>query len=258
MIIVSTYSASLLQKKNVRLFHPSFPLKIKYPLENLEISKLETIKNQLKNSSLQIGHEKLKKLPWKSLPDLGVSSMLEKDVFSEKEIELCYENDKHNGYLVWAEKISNPKKGCYLLNHWKQQVINVTDYSVEEGAKGYEIILGKDSKNSEIIYWPPFTLEMEISKDLWQPVEVSENLINGEVFRYFPSQMTSAPWEIIFLLLLSHEDDDEIFQTLFDTGLSPKQGFFAYLRLLDLMTKRTSVWTDIPSYRKVFETNIQF
>ena len=161
------------------------------------------------------------------------------------------------------------------------------------------MVLGQRAHEAQAIYWPPFTLDIEVAKNQWQPVEVSPNIASGEIFRYFPSQMPTAPWELIFLLLLSPDDDTDVYQCLFDTGeaphtpappsipytpllihilhltylsysphfcyillllllgLSPKQGLFAYIRLLDLMTQRASVWEDVPSYRKVFETEIR-
>ena len=109
---------------------------------------------------------------------------------------------------------------------------------------------------------------MEISENKWQPIEVSSNIASGQLFQYLPTTMISAPWEILFLLLLSPtltsesssvpNIDNEIYQTFFDTGLSPKQGLFAYMRLLEQVTNRAQIWENIPAYRKVSETEISF
>lgn len=245
---------------NVRLFHPSFPLRFKSVLTNHEVTTILNIKSRLGNSGPHLSESKLRRLPWKTLPEIGISATLDKDVFSPKEIDDHFELDQHNGFLLWAHKIKNAKQGCFLLNHFSQQVIHLTDYSLEKGGLGKEIILGMNVSSSSSVIWPPFTLELEITKKLWQPVEVCESISSGEIFKYFPNQMSTAPWEIIFLLLLPANigDEDEIYQTLFDTGLSPKQGFIAYLRLLNLMVQRTTVFADVPSYRKVFETDVNF
>jgi hypothetical protein len=187
---------------------------------------------------------------------------------------------------------STSTSNCFLLNHWSQRVIHLLEYDPAIGAKGYEVILGTSSMpgafhlkelecKQELIIWSPFTLEMEISELKWQPIEVSPNIASGELFQYLPTSMKSSPWEILFLLLLSPDlststftttsttsppaatssssnIDNEIYQALFDTGLSPKQGLFAYMRLLEQVSKRAEVWENIPSYRKVFESDITF
>ena len=163
-------------------------------------------------------HIKLSLQHRKTLPDIGISASLDKDVYSSKEIDDAYESDKHNGFFVWANKLKNPVAGCYLLNHWTQQVIILTEYSIEKGSKGYEVVLGQRAHEAQAIYWPPFTLDIEVAKNQWQPVEVSPNIASGEIFRYFRSQMSTAPWELIFLLLLSPDEDTDVYQCLFDTG----------------------------------------
>ena len=249
-------------KSNVRIFHPSFPLKLKDPIPSDEVTKLTEIQNRLQISpspiSTTVDESIAKRLPWSTLPRIGVSSNLEPNVYSKKEIDDIYENQKFNGYFIWATKLKNPKTGCFLLNHWNQKVIHLVDYNPTQGSRGYEIILGtsqvpsnpivtasltnNDGNNNnnngiDYIVWPPFTLETEIFHHKWQPVEVSEHIASGEIFQYLPDQMKTSPWELIFLLLLSpsstsssvgttanNHGDDEIYQTLFDTGLSPKQG----------------------------------
>lgn len=243
---------------SARLFHPSFPLKFKSVLSSQEVENLQELKKKSNNKSSLPSDDQLKRLPWKTLPEIGISASLDKDIFSAKEIDDCFETEKSNGHIVWAKKLKNPRKGCLLLNHWSQQVVLVTEYDRERGAQGYEVVLGQAPEEARYLVWPPFTLEMEVANSQWQPVEVSENILSGEIFRYFPTQMSTAPWEFVFMLLLSDEQgvDAELYQSLFDTGLSPKQGLIAYMRLLGLMTQRAEIWQDIPSYRKVFETEI--
>jgi len=251
-------SASATSTLSARLFHPSFPLKFKSVLSQQEFENLQEVKKKTNNKTSLPSEDKLKRLPWKTLPDIGISASLDKDIYSAKEIDDCYETEKSNGHIVWAKKLKNPRKGCLLLNHWSQHVVLLTDYDREQGAKGYEVVLGQTPEETRYLIWPPFTLETEVAKSQWQPIEVSDNILSGEIFRYFPSQMKTAPWEFLFLLLLSDEEgkDSELYQTLFDTGLSPKQGLIAYMRLLGLMTQRAELWQDVPSYRKVFETEI--
>lgn len=257
--ISSVASVATVSVTSARLFHPSFPLKFKSVLSQEEMSHLQELKKNSNNKVSLPSIDKLKRLPWKTLPEIGISASLDKDIYSAKEIDDCFETEKSNGHIVWAKKLKNPKKGCFLLNHWSQRLVLLTEYNRETGAEGYEVILGQSPEENQYIMWPPFTLEIEVANSQWQPVETSENILSGEIFRYFPSQMSTAPWEFIFMLLLSDEqgEDAEIYQTLFDTGLSPKQGLIAYMRLLNLMTQRAELWQDIPSYRKVFETEIK-
>ena len=90
----------------------------------------------------------------------------------------------------------------------------------------------------------------------WQAVRVSDNIASGEVFATLPSVMTKAPWELIFLLLLSPDEHAETLQALFDTGLCPRQGLIAYIRLLDQVQQREESWEGVPAHRKIMEYEI--
>ena len=68
--------------------------------------------------------------------------------------------------------------------------------------------------------------------------------------------MGKAPWELIFLLLLSNEEYPEASQALFDTGLCPRQGLIAYIRLLEQVMFRAEAWEGVPQYRKIMESEI--
>ena len=101
-------------------------------------------------------------------------------------------------------------------------------------------------------------LEFELTEKAsrWQPVRVSDNIASGEVFSTLPGVMTKAPWELIFLLLLSKEQHSETLQALFDTGLCPRQGLIAYIRLLEQVQQRAESWEGVPSHRKITEFEI--
>jgi hypothetical protein len=101
-------------------------------------------------------------------------------------------------------------------------------------------------------------LELELTEDVtrWQPVRVSENISSGEIFSGLPPMMTKAPWELIFLLLISSSEHKNTMQALFDTGLCPRQGLIAYLRLLDQVLLRAEAWEGVPQYRKIIENEI--
>ena len=102
------------------------------------------------------------------------------------------------------------------------------------------------------------SLEFELTEKAsrWQPVRVSDNIASGEVFSTLPGVMTKAPWELIFLLLLSKEQHSETLQALFDTGLCPRQGLIAYIRLLEQVQQRAESWEGVPSHRKITEFEI--
>lgn len=178
----------------------------------------------------------------------------EKDTWNSVEIEEGYEKFKHCGHVVWAHKIKRPERGCMLLNHWQQRVIYLTDYDVTKGAKGYELSSNGPGK---FINWPPLVLESELVANRWQPMRVSENLFSGEVFSSMPPQMTRAQWELIFLLSLSPTKDAEAYQALFDTGLSPRQGLIAYIRLIEKVIARAETFDGVPNYRKIAETELK-
>ena len=235
-----------------RLFHPAFPLQLLNVYDQNTITSLKDIKNKIDDNN-DIKFE-MTKLPWRVLPELGISKG--QNVWSNKEIDLNFEKLKHNSHVLWAHKISKPEAGCVLLNHWKQRVIKLTSYDNQRGARGVEI--GPGGSEQRTVVWPPMTLEFEIQEKHWQPVIVSPNLIT-EVLPLLPLEMHKAPWELIFLLLLSMKEDTihkEEIQALFDTGLSPRQGLVAYLRLLRQVVSRTQMFNDIPEYRKIIEKEI--
>ena len=101
-------------------------------------------------------------------------------------------------------------------------------------------------------------LEFELTEKAsrWQPVRVSDNIASGEVFSSLPGMMTKAPWELIFLLLLSKEQHSDTLQALFDTGLCPRQGLIAYIRLLEQVQQRAESWEGVPTHRKITEFEI--
>lgn len=93
-------------------------------------------------------------------------------------------------------------------------------------------------------------------KKYWQPVSVSENLLNPEFYRQLPNNMPHCLWEIIFLTLTSQEDSPRVYEALLDTGISPRRGMIAYLRLLQKVMQRTEVFNGIPEYRQIIEQDI--
>lgn len=156
-----------------------------------------------------------------------------------------------------AYKLEKPEVGCLLINHWDKKLVFLAEYSPERGAKGFEI--GPQSPSAyeqPICYWPPLTLEHELVKKFWQPVLVSENLLIPEFYRQLPAQMPHCLWEIIFLTLTSQEDTPKVYEALFDTGISPRRGMIAYLRLLQKVVQRTEVFNGIPEYRQIIERDI--
>jgi hypothetical protein len=156
-----------------------------------------------------------------------------------------------------AHKLEKPEAGCLLVNHWDKRLVFLAEYSPERGAKGFEIRPSSPSPyNLPVFNWPPLTLEHELVKKLWQSVSVSENLLNPEFYHRMPKEMEYCLWEIIFLLLTSHEDTPRVYEALFDTGISPKQGMISYLRLLEKVMQRTEVFDGIPEYRQIIEQDI--
>ena len=145
------------------------------------------------------------------------------------------------------------------MNHWKQEVYFLTEYDSDRGAKGFELnhrTLSRSSPSTELISWPPLALEIEIQQGKWQPVWASENILSGEVLGQLPPDLPKATWELIFLLLISPQKDAAVFQALLDTGLSPRQGLIAYLRLLNKVMERTEANEDTPPYRQIIEKEI--
>ena len=174
-------------------------------------------------------------------------------------IFLSYEYYFYNYYFERSYLLDKPRKGCLIVNHWKQQVICLTEYDSERGAKGFELnqrVFAGSTAAAEVISWPPLALEIEIEQGKWQPVCASENIISGEIIRLLPPELLKATWELVFLLLVSPERDAEVFQALLDTGLSPRQGLIAYLRLLNKVVERTGANENTPSYRQITEREI--
>jgi hypothetical protein len=257
MISVDTNDWNSILDKNphgLRLFHPAFPSNINKPLSSSDADEIIRLRSLL--GSNQPNKDDLNPLPWLPLPSIGLSStQSEKELWSRSEVTDAYERYKHSGFLIWAHKVTKLDKGIVLLNHWKQMAVYITEYDPEVGAKGYEM---KSLGNSPIKYinWPPLALEMELDQGKWQPVAVSSNIASGEVFSYLPEEMPKAPWEIIFLCLISASSDPDAYQAIFDTGLSPRQGFIAYLRLLDAVQLRLEQFEGVPSYRKISEKTL--
>lgn len=240
-----------------KIFHPAFPLKLKDSISYDEAIHYLDIQSKFRASAIGAEDEPrevpaYKGLPWRVLPEIGLSG--EKDTLSKKGIENAWEKSRHRGSLVWAYKLKYAEAGCFLLNHWKQQVVYVEEYDIATGARGYEVSLHSETPMN----WPPLTLEREILERKWQPVQASENLKGKEITKMLPTKMSKSPWEIIFSLLISAETHPEMYQALYDTGLSPKQGLFAYMRLLDQILLRTEDLDDLPSYRKIFESDLNF
>ena len=254
--------AAVASGANLRLFHPAFPFKIKDPLTLEDAIHIMDVKDRLGLSEdmPQAPHSEtaiqLSALPWKMFPELGLSNA--KSVLSNYEINDLWERSRHKGSIVWAHKTKQLKAGCILLNHWKQEAILLTDYHPEKGARGTEFgpIGGGEGRE---ITWDPISLEIELMERKWQPIKASSNIVSGEIFDLIPRKMSSGPWEFLFLLLVSPaEHAGEIYQTLFDTGLAPKQGLFAYIRLLDQILLRSEALEGIPTYRKIFESELTF
>ena len=241
--------------RGARLFHPAFPLELLKPLSEPELSMIERVRELLRAGE-QTGDDfsspSSTGLPWMPLPRIGISDS--QNVWSKREIEEAFERNRHLGHVVWAEKLGRPERGCFLLNHWKQTAVYVQEYDPARGARGYLVRTG--SGPTEFINWPPLALEIELADNKWQVVRVSDNIANGTVLQLLPAGMTKAVWELILLLLLDPEEHKAETQALMDTGLSPKQGLIAYLRLLDQVQRRLESFDGIPEYRKIFETAI--
>ena len=236
-----------------RFFHPAFPLEILRPV-SVELSQeVARVRDLLK--AADSGDDWLSSsngLPWMPLPSIGISDS--QKIWSRREIDEAWERNRHLAQEVWAEKLDKPEKGCVLLNHWKQTACLLTEYDARTGARGYEI--RGQTGPTDFISWPPLALETELIDKRWQAVRVSENLMSG-VFQLLPPQMPKAPWELVFLLLLEPSSNSEELQALFDTGLSPRQGLIAYMRLLQQVLLRSEGFNDVPSWRKITELTIE-
>ena len=175
-------------------------------------------------------------------------------------------------FVVWAETTDVIEEGVVLMNHWAQRAVVITSYDPSFGAKGYELnglTLAAPGEvapaaRAEFTYtWPPLALEMELVDKKWQPARVSGNIRNQEIFQFFPEEIKrtqTVAWELIFLLLLSAEeaDDADVIQALLDTGISPRKGLIAYMRLFQRVADRTNVLSEIPSYRRVESVDRNF
>lgn len=248
-------SRSRITMASPRIFHPAFPLSLLKPLTDREVDEITKVREILKTSTSgdDFSSTASTGLPWRPLPFIGISD--NQCVWSSKEIRDAFERNKHTGHIVWAEKLNKPAKGCILINNWNQKAIYLAEYDPQQGARGYEI--RAHSGVTEFINWPPLALEMELAEKKWQPVKVSDNIANGTVLRLLPKEMPKAPWELILLLLLHPETHAAELQALFDTGLSPKQGLIAYMRLIDQVTKRAQSFDDVPDYRKITESVVR-
>ena len=94
-------------------------------------------------------------------------------------------------------------------------------------------------------------------------VQVYGNISNQEIFQFFPEEVRktqTAAWELVFLLLLSNERDDdaEVIQALLDTGISPRKGLIAYMRLFKRVSDRTAVLSEVPPYRRIQSVDRDF
>lgn len=230
----------------VRLFNPVFPNKLIVSLSHDDISDVIRLNKLLDPTPIPKTN-----LPWKPLPSTKLAEN-EKSM-SSSEIEDLYSKYRHTGHIVWAYTIPYPMKGCMLVNHYQQKVIYLSDYTCESGGKGYEIT-GDVAKT---IIWPPLSLEIELMNKQWEMVAVSENIANGLIFTYLPPEMRKSAWELIFLLLVSPSRKDTAMQAMFDTGLSPKQGLIAYLRLLEQVQARTGEFEEVPLYRQIYEKELK-
>lgn len=259
----SLETAFNMNPSGVRVFHPAHPLKLLDPLDEDQLSALVRVKQLMGVSdSTEESKEaseplsKSKRLPWFSFPKIGVPDS--SNFLSRLEIDELYEKHRHEGQIVWAYYLDRPRKGCLLVNHWKQKVMYLTEYDVERGAKGYELnhILKHQTEGSPVV-WPPFALEFELTDHLWEPVMVSNNLLTSEILDLLPPKLgPKAYWELIFLLLVKPDAEAEVMQALLDTGLSPNKGLIAYLRLLNKVVERTSTYDNVPEYRQIVEEEI--
>jgi hypothetical protein len=200
----------------------------------------------------------------KSIDDSSSINLIQGMLRSETAVE---EEPATGSLVVWAEQTDRIEVGCVLLNNWAQRAVLITSYDPATGAKGYELnsmtIAGRDEvapaarDDSSFSYtWPPLALEMELVDQKWTLAAVSETVRNHEVFQCLPNevrQSVSVAWELVFLLLLSRDDpgDAEIIQTLLDTGISPRKGLAAYMRLFQRVVDRDEVLSAVPSYRRI-------
>ena len=224
-------------------------------LEPLTISGAEELQ-QIKRSVSMDGSDMMETLqsalPWEILPKLGINDF--QGTWSKNQTESAYQKYRHTGHIVWAAKTNIIKPNSVILNHWRQEAILITEYSSEGGAKGVTLVSGSGATGKSYV-WPPSALDIELKEKKWQPCLVSENILSGEILTLLPPEMKKGAWEFIFLLLTPSHDEKTL-EALLDTGLSPRQGFVAYLRLLDSAMRRSESFDDIPDYRKIKERDL--
>jgi hypothetical protein len=229
----SIASAHKDEEKFLRLFHPAFPRRITDPISLHEGEAINSLKQKISMTGTDM-EERLKGLPWDVLPSIGIQDS--EAVWSKIQCDTAFEQFKHCGHLVWAAKSDQVQPNCVLLNHWTQKAILLTGYGAD-GATGKELLAGSQFVGSSIT-WPAAALEIELKEKKWQVCLVSENIKNGEVLGLLPPDFKKGAWELIFLLMTPSSEYKTI-EALLDTGLSPRQGFLAYLRLLDAQVKRS-------------------
>jgi len=236
----------------LRLFHPAFPMKILEPLSIDAAEEFVNVKRSVSMEGSDMDEVLQSGLPWEVLPKLGINDF--HGVWSKNQTSSAYDKYRHTGHIVWAAKTSKLQPNCVLLNHWKQEAILLTEYSPSEGARGVTLVPGAGGIGQEYV-WPSASLDIELKEKRWQPVLVSENILNGEILSYLALDMKKGPWELIFLLM-TPSSDEKTLQALLGTGLSPRQGLIAYLRLLEGAARRTETFDEIPDYRKIKEQQL--
>lgn len=236
----------------LRLFHPAFPMKVLEPLSIKAAEEFMNVKRSVSMEGSDMDDVLKSSLPWEVLPQLGINDF--QGVWSNNQTEAAYVKYRHTGNIVWAAKTPTVHPNCVLLNHWRQEAILITEYSPENGAKGVTLVPGSGAVGQEYV-WPPAALDIELKEKKWQPVVVSDNISNGQMLSYLAPDMKKGPWEFIFLLL-TPSSDTKTLEGLLSTGLSPRQGFIAYLRLLDGAMRRTQTFDEIPDYRKIKEQHL--
>lgn len=257
---LDAFKRNIYGETTVRVFHPAFPAEVLTPISSdnaLDLLKLRQSIGSDENIAVALGDIRKRGLPWQILPTIGVSDF--QNVMPKSEIVESYQMYRHHGHIVWARKTDKIEEGCVLLNHWKQEVVLITDYEPANGARGIKLT-PMNVGPVEKIEWPPLTLEIEIRERKWQPAVVSDNLLTGEVLSLLPAVMDKSPWELIFLLLLKREELDPgspTLQALLDTGLSPRQGLIAYIRLLKQVEQRTEEWDGVPRHRIISERDVE-
>ena len=98
-------------------------------------------------------------------------------------------------------------------------------------------------------------LEIEITDGRWQPVTASAS-VTTTALDFLPHQMEHGLWELIFLLLISEQENPEAMAALFDTGLSPNKGLIAYMRLLKKVVQRAEINDGVPAYLQITEKEL--